>query len=190
MDDDNIIRLAALNDAEREWLDACIKGETGKPLPILANVLTGLRAQWPDHFRHDEMLCAPALMKPLADETPFALRAVTDVDVGLVQEQLQHLGLKRIAKDVVHQAVDIVAHECRFHPVRDYLQSLTWDSKRRLDRLLPDYFGAETSPYTAQIGRLFLPAEASMQRTTRPSRCRCLCRLTRSAHVMACYRPT
>jgi len=70
MDDDNIIRLAALNDAEREWLDACIKGETGKPLPILANVLTGLRAQWPDHFRHDEMLCAPVLMKPLADEAP------------------------------------------------------------------------------------------------------------------------
>ena len=156
MDDDNIIRLAALNDAEREWLDACIKGETGKPLPILANVLTGLRAQWPDHFRHDEMLCAPVLMKPLADEAPFALRAVTDVDVGLVQEQLQHLGLRRIAKDVVHQAVDIIAHECRFHPVRDYLQSLVWDGKRRLERLLQDYFGAETSPYTTQIGRLFL----------------------------------
>jgi predicted P-loop ATPase len=156
MDDDNIIRLAALNDAEREWLDTCIKGDTGKPLPILANVLTGLRAQWPNHFRHDEMLCAPVLMKPLADEASFALRAVTDVDVGLVQEQLQHLGLRRVAKDVVHQAVDIVAHECRFHPVRDYLQSLVWDGKRRLERLLPDYFGAETSPYTTQIGRLFL----------------------------------
>jgi len=46
--DDNIIRLAALNDAEAEWLGDCIKGETGKPLPILANVLIGLRAQWPD----------------------------------------------------------------------------------------------------------------------------------------------
>jgi hypothetical protein len=32
------------------WLDACIKGETQRPLAILANALIGLRAQWPDHF--------------------------------------------------------------------------------------------------------------------------------------------
>ena len=41
------------------WLSTCIKGETGRPLPILANKLTGLRAEVPDTFAFDEMLCAP-----------------------------------------------------------------------------------------------------------------------------------
>lgn len=154
--DDNIIRLAALNDAEPEWLQTCIKGDTGKPLSILANVLIGLRAQWPVHFHYDEMLCAPMLMRPLAGENDFAPHAVTDVDIGVVQEQLQHIGLKRLTKDVVHQAVDIRAHECRFHPVRDYLAGLEWDQTPRLGKLLPDYFGAEASPYVATIGSMFL----------------------------------
>ena len=35
MDDDNIVRLAALNDAEADWLHSCIKGDNGKPLPVL-----------------------------------------------------------------------------------------------------------------------------------------------------------
>jgi predicted P-loop ATPase len=142
--------------ANGSWLDACIKGETGKPLAVLASVLIGLRAQWPDHFHFDEMLCAPMLMQPLDNEIDFEPRPVTDVDVGLVQEQLQHAGLKRLAKDVVHQAVDIRAHECSFHPVRDYLERLSWDRTPRLAKLLPTYLGAEPSPYVENIGKMFL----------------------------------
>jgi predicted P-loop ATPase len=142
--------------ANLHWLDSCIKGETQKPLPILANVLIGIRAQWSDHFQFDEMLCAPMLMRSLVNENDFTPRAVTDVDVGVLQELLQHAGLKRIAKDVAHQATDICAHENRFHPVRDYLESLDWDGKQRLDVFLPTYFGAEENDYTANIGKMFL----------------------------------
>jgi predicted P-loop ATPase len=138
------------------WLDACIRGETNRPLAILANTLTGLRAQWRDHFQLDEMLCAPILMKSLAGETNFTPRPATDVDVGLVQEQLQHAGLKRLAKDVVHQAIDIRAAECAFHPVRDYLNSLRWDGTARLTNFLPTYFGAKDDDYSKTIGQMFL----------------------------------
>ena len=62
--------------------------------------LIGLRAELPDALAYDEMLCAPMLMQPLAGENDFAPRPLTDVDVGIIQEQLQQLGLSRIGKDV------------------------------------------------------------------------------------------
>ncbi len=138
------------------WLQDCILNNSGKPLAILANALTGLRAVMPDTFAYDEMLNAPLLMRPLENLDGFRARPLTDVDVGLVQERLQNLGLERISKDVMHQAVDVRAHERRFHPVRDYLNGLTWDGVPRLARLFPAYFGAEASPYVERVGQMFL----------------------------------
>jgi len=138
------------------WLDSCIKSETNKPIPNLANALRGIRVQWPDHIQFDEMLCVPMLMQSLVGENHFVPRPMTDVDVGLLQELLQHAGLKRIAKDIVHQATDIAAHEKRFHPVRDYLETLEWDGTERLDGFLPAYFGADETDYTKNIGRMFV----------------------------------
>ena len=140
------------------WLSQCIPGN-GKdktPLPVLANALAGLRAVWPDAIAYDEMLHAPMLMQPLQGENDFTPRPLTDVDIGIMQEQIQHLGLKRISKDVMHQAVDVRAHERRFHPVRDYLDSLTWDGTKRVEKLFTSYFGAEPGPYAEAVGRMFL----------------------------------
>ena len=69
---------------------------SGKPMhfsPALTNVLLLLREQWPDVVAYDEMLCAPVLMKSLTGENSFTPRPVSDVDVGILQEQLQHAGL-------------------------------------------------------------------------------------------------
>ncbi len=123
---------------------------------FLANVLIGLRAVFPAAFAHDEMLCVPMLMRSLTDELSFQPRPCTDVDVGIAQERLQQLGLKRVSKDVVHQAVEIRSHECRFHPVRDYLESLCWDGIERLPGLFPLYFGADDTEYARAVGHMFL----------------------------------
>jgi predicted P-loop ATPase len=156
MDEDNIVRLVRHQEQCSDWLSKCLKGDTGKPLAILANALIGLRAEMDGTFTYDQMLCAPILMRPMADETEFKPRPLADVDVGLVQERLQHLGLNRIAKDVVHQAVDIVAYEHRFHPVQNYLSTLQWDGISRLSSFLPTYFGAVDTDYERVIGGLFV----------------------------------
>ena len=104
-------------------------GETGKPLAVLANALIVLRAVMPDTLAFDEMLRAPLLMRALEDVPDFMPRAVTDVDVGIVQDRLQHLGLEGLSKDVAHQAVDVCAHEHRFHPVQEYLDGLQWTAQ-------------------------------------------------------------
>ena len=138
------------------WRQRCVLGDTGKPLAVLANALAALRAVMPDFFAFDEMQACAMLMRPLKEDQDFNPRPVTDVDVSAVQERLQHLGLKRLSKDVTHQAVDARAHECRFHPVRDYLNGLRWDGIKRLSNLIPYYFGAEQSAYNKIIGPMFL----------------------------------
>lgn len=160
---DNVLHLA---DAAAPWLARCILGDTGKPLAILANALAAMRATMPNTFALDEMLRAPLLMQPLEEEPGFRPRPVTDVDVNVLQEQLQHLGLKRLSKDTVHQAVDVRAYECRFHPVDAYLSGLQWDGTARLTNLFPTYFGGEATAYTQAIGPMF--AISMVARIRRP----------------------
>ncbi|WP_315775120.1 MULTISPECIES: VapE domain-containing protein [unclassified Bradyrhizobium] len=138
------------------WLQDCVCDDRGNPLPVLASALVGLRAVFADHFALDEMARAPALLAPLNDEPGFVPHICSDVDVGIAQTTLQRLGLKRLTKDVVHQAVAMIAHERRFHPVRTYLDGITWDGKPRIAALFTTYFGSEASPYVAAIGRMFL----------------------------------
>jgi predicted P-loop ATPase len=161
MNDRNVEKIIKMSKRRAEgpqWLARCIMGETGKPLPILANALVGLRHEpgLKDLFAYDEMARVPILMRPLEQADQFEPRPVTDVDVGIVQERLQHLALKRLSKDVAHQAIDIRTHETAYHPVRDYLQALQWDGVPRLDRWLVEYLGTEATRYASAIGRMFL----------------------------------
>jgi predicted P-loop ATPase len=160
MSDDNIIRLAQLNERTPEWLADCVHGETGKPLAVLASALVALRqvSELAELFAYDEMLCVPMLMQPLAPErcAAFTPRPATDVDVGIVQARLQQLGLKRLNKDTVHQAIDMRANERAFHPVRDYLDALEWDGTGRLATWLSEYLGAPHSAYSKTVGALFV----------------------------------
>ena len=73
---------------EQSWLEDCIIGPFGAPLPVLANVLTGLREELPGYFAFDEMLCAPMLIAPLVEEESqtFIPRVCTDVDVSGLPE--------------------------------------------------------------------------------------------------------
>jgi len=131
MPDDNIVRLAELQD-RAPWLAQCVLGDNGRPIANLANALIATHAIMPNAFAYDEMLCAPLLMRPLEDRPDRVPRPITDADVGIVQNRLQHLGLKRLSRDTVHQAVELCAHERRFHPVADYLNGLEWDFRDRL----------------------------------------------------------
>ncbi len=138
------------------WLSSCIADDKGRPLPILANAVFGLREVMPDTFSYDEMLRAPILMKTLRPESGFVPRPVRDVDVEFVQERLQQLGLRRLGKDTTHSAVNLRADERRFHPVRDYLDNLIWDQEQRLPNFLSRYLGTEENAYTKNIGVMFL----------------------------------
>lgn len=95
-------------------------------------------------------------------------RPINDADVIRMQESLQkHSGLRLIARATVQDAIELVAEDYSFHPIRDYLDSLEWDGTARIDWLFPFYFGSfplregmeleDVHPYHKEIGcRLML----------------------------------
>jgi predicted P-loop ATPase len=149
------------------WLSDCITDERGRAVPNLANLLVALRAapELTSAFAYDGMLRAPILTKKLpvapagesanGDPLPRPLR---DTDVSQLQEWLQHKGMPKIGAAQTHQAVDQRAQERVFHPIREYLEGLRWDTRWRLNHWLADYLGAQRSSYTTGIGRMFLVA--------------------------------
>lgn len=53
-------------------------------------------------------------------------------------------------------ALKNVSMRNKFHPVRELLDSLTWDGEEHIRKLLPEYLGAEDSDYTYQVMRLWM----------------------------------
>jgi len=66
-------------------------------------------------------------------------------------------GLKVSDRDLA-SAIDITGSDNAFHPVRDYLKSLTWDGVPRMDRLFIDYVKTPDNAYYRSIARLTLVA--------------------------------
>jgi predicted P-loop ATPase len=152
-----IRRLSERWSQEPEWFFHLLK-EGDKPVPNLHNAVVVLseEPEFRDLFAYDEMLHAAILMRGLGGEPGFKPRPLTDADVGRMQKRIQALALLRLSKDVIHQAVGVVADDHRFHPLRDYLSSLVWDGTPRLATWLTNYLGVEHNPYTVNVGTMFL----------------------------------
>jgi hypothetical protein len=57
---------------------------------------------------------------------------------------------------VVAETVEVMAREASFHPVRQYLNALSWDGTPRIDDWMTDLLGAPNNEYTRLVARFFL----------------------------------
>jgi Virulence-associated protein E len=126
----------------------------------VANVKTALltRPELVGCAAFDQMALSVSLRRALPG-TPglVAPRLWTDDDTSHLQDYLQHdCGMTRVSKETVQQGVEHVAQTHAFHPVRDYLDGLTWDSTKRIDTWLTDYLSVEASDYARATGRMWL----------------------------------
>jgi len=81
----------------------------------------------------------------------------TDTDDSGLREFIEkHYGISSTAKCADALALSFEKH--RFHPIKDYLNSLEWDGEKRVDTLLIDYLGAEDSKYVRTVTRKVLVA--------------------------------
>lgn len=80
---------------------------------------------------------------------------LSDNDVNNIRLYLeQNYGLAH--EKNIPRAIDIIAHERAYHPVREFLTGLKWDGVKRIENILPRYLGAEKSEYTAEAMKLFM----------------------------------
>jgi len=134
------------------WLNACDLNGRGVPRSNLHNVLVALRndEDWKDALGFDQMLQACVLRR--------SGHPLEDIDFERAHEWMQDNQLKGIGLEVVREAIDIVCHDNLFHPLRDWLESLSWDGTLRLADWLHRYLGAPADSYHASIGAWFLTA--------------------------------
>lgn len=93
------------------------------------------------------------------------LELFRDVDYSGIRNYIECVyGI--VASQKVDDALYLEFERKSFHPILDYLKSLSWDGISRIDTLLIDYFGAEDSAYTraairkmlcAAVARVFEP---------------------------------
>lgn len=77
-------------------------------------------------------------------------RYLTDSDDVSVRHYIE-TRYKLTSKQAIQDGMVMIAEENSFHPIKDYLDSLKWDGKPRLESLFIDYFGAEDCPYTRAV---------------------------------------
>ncbi|VWC01215.1 virulence protein E [Burkholderia lata] len=110
----------------------------------------GFDIRW-DQFRAELMLSRPG-----ADEW----RTFSDEDYTRLQIQLERIGFKKAPKELVRDAVSLVAHEQQFDTAQAWLQLLRHDGEARIDTFLPRYMGAADTPYSRAVSRYMWTALA------------------------------
>lgn len=82
---------------------------------------------------------------------------VNDTDISIIKGRIERMhGIYNDAK--LNDAIEQVSSDNAFHPIRLYLESLTWDRVPRIDTFLVDYMGAEDNAYTREAFRKMLLA--------------------------------
>ena len=145
-------------------LPPLVKNRDDKPIPNLANCCLLTSQTFPATFRLNTFtgrtevhhpLPSPVTGKPMAQD---GARELMDSDYTAVSAALARSHGLSFSVQQVSAAVQSVAEENSYHPIRDYLKSLQWDGIPRLEHWLHDFLGAEDSEYAAGVGRMFMIA--------------------------------
>ena len=80
---------------------------------------------------------------------------LTDTDLNYLMLYLEDkYGLTSEKK--IQKAISIIADSNKYHPIRDYLNSLKWDGTERIRYALQRFLGADEDEYTYEALRLFM----------------------------------
>lgn len=85
-------------------------------------------------------------------------KRIEEEDVVFLQYYLAHNKRFEIGIDKIKNALIEIADRKSYHPVKEYLDELSWDGEERLNKWLINGCGVEDTIYTQQVGRKWLIA--------------------------------
>ncbi len=84
------------------------------------------------------------------------VKELCDADVLKITAHLQREeSFPILTSALVMEAVSLYANLNIRHSVRDWVSSIEWDGKKRIEQFFPDYLGAESNEYTESVSRNF-----------------------------------
>ncbi len=136
-----------------DWRDLLILGKKGKPLAVLANVITALTYadEWHELLRFNQFTSEVVTTRETQWKTPVG-SIWTDTDDSRAAAWLQRQEGILASSKTVAEAVQVVARDRAFHPVREYLEGQVWDKTKRIDNWLTVYLGVRDNEYTRAVG--------------------------------------
>jgi predicted P-loop ATPase len=162
-------RLDEIQQRMNGWRNDLLLTPTKQPKALLRNAIIALRgaSEWEGVLAYDEFKLVTVAKKPppwlKAQDNAWTPRQWTDTDDVLATDWLQAQDIG-INVAVTAAAVEAVAKEAAFHPVRDYLAGLAWDGTKRVSRFAATYLGAEDTPYHSEVStRMFIAAVARIK---------------------------
>ena len=121
---------------------------------IVANVANTIKMMEELPIQYNEFTARPFL----TDESPWGTKGNwSDHDDIKCAEWCQHKYLN-VEKGTVADAAIAIARSRKpyHHPIREWLQSMTWDGTHRLDTWMVDYLGAPDTPYVRAVSRKWM----------------------------------
>ncbi|MFR0872152.1 MAG: VapE domain-containing protein [Oscillospiraceae bacterium] len=110
---------------------------------------TAAKGRFYDTFKERMTVCGDLPWIKLSARLSNAWNDVDDA--GLRNYIEKRYTIANVSKIV--DAVALAMLKCSRHPVREYLEGLTWDGTPRADAIFIDYLGAEDTEYTRTVTR-------------------------------------
>lgn len=144
------------DDADTDWLLKLTTTPKGKTETTIDNALLVLLND-PDikgKFYFDEFQKKPVVCGDLPwIHFPFRSSIVWgDTDDAGIRNLLESR-YQISSAHKVHDAIDLAMLQLKRHPVKEYLQGVTWDGLKRAETLFIDYLGADDSLYVREVTR-------------------------------------
>lgn len=142
-----------------DWQSTLIYGRRDQPVDCRENVMLVLchHPRWRDALGFNAFAGRTESLKRTPwDSGPGEWTTDDDRELGLWLAQGCDLLVRSEAN--LHAGVEMAAARHKFHPVVDYLESLTWDGTDRLTYWLHECCGVEDSTYVRLAGAFFLRA--------------------------------
>jgi predicted P-loop ATPase len=81
---------------------------------------------------------------------------VNDEEIGNLKRYLNQVYCYNATRDTIYHAVEHAARRMNYHPIQNWLKSLVWDGKPRLETWLFDYLDVELDHYTKGVAQAVL----------------------------------